>query len=168
MSFIDWYYVLEAFAAKKKREREERKAPETMRRLAASPYRHSDEEPPFATESVEERFVVGFRSRDGTEFICRIVAVFEASARFMLTEAARDEVFACLSDRIRRHGRWNGATEILAVIRDYIEAICLGVRRTPDEVMACLPDGVILAYVRLISVTVDSGAGRPITFRFDR
>lgn len=168
MSFLDWYYVLEALVAKEARERERKRERESFPRLDGPPYRHSDEKPPSGPETAEHDFVAVFRSGDGTEFSCTLVAVFSAASASMVTREARVRVCSCLKERLRRESRFSGGTEILAVIREFVRIVCLGERRLPEEVMGSLPGGVHLSDVRLVRVTVDSDVGRPIIFRFER
>jgi len=168
MSFIEWWFRMTGRSFPDPDDRLGKdEAKESCPDGGRGPYRRrSGSVPAFTTQTVEVPFVATFRSQDGTAFTCRIVAVFELLARQLLTDKVQDAVLACLTGRIRRGGGMSGATEILAVIRDYIDATCLGISRIPGEVMACLPEGVILAHIRLTSVTVDSGFGRPLTFRF--
>lgn len=168
MSFIEWWFRMTGRSLPDPDDGPgEDEAEESCPDGGRGPYRkRSGPAPIFATQTVEVPFVATFRSRDDTAFTCRIVAVFELLARQLLTDKVQDGVLACLTGRIRRGGGMGDATEYLAVIREHIDVTCLGILWTPREVLACLPEGVNLAHVRLTSVTVDSGLGRPLTFRF--
>jgi len=168
MSFIEWWFMVtdrELPGAEK--DAEEGVAP-WPQMGEGGPYREIvDTETDSGLRAVFAEFDAGFRSLDGTDFTCRLVVWFSVADPALVSEAIRGRVAACMTDLLRTAASPCAAVDLLAVMPDFVRAVCLGIRVPPVKVLAAT-GGLKIHDVVVVWADVDSGSGRPFRIRFQK